>query len=424
MATDPAQPNASVARRPSSAFRPFGLSRDNALLGLAMLSAGGAIGCYQYILPLYASALGANPDQIGLTLAIGNSGAILGILAGGLFVNRFSYRSQICVAWLAYVPASILYVFAQSWETLALASFLDWATLFCIPALNAYIVLACEDESPGQAFTTVYAGITAGGAVTPVLGGILAATWGLRAPFVAALVLAVLSFGCILLIGERKPRRSLENDASESGSIIARLVRPFQDYRAALQNRAFRSLMLILSVIYLSTFIGVTLLPNYLHDRSGIDASLISAFGSAAAAIAVLASLVTGRLSNSVGIYRTVALTQLFIVGGLFLTVLAPGLGTWTMMVSGIGFALRGGTTAQQSLTRGTIATVVSDASAGPAYALQSLVFWIAQVVGAAVAGVVYALSPELPVVIAVVVGVPTVLLLGARSDAVAAKAV
>jgi predicted MFS family arabinose efflux permease len=389
-----------------------------------MLFAGGAIGCYQYILPLYASALGANPDQVGLTLAIGNSGAILGILAGGLFVNRYSYRSQICIGWLAYVPASILYVFAQSWGALALASFLDWATLFCVPALNAYIVLACEDESPGQAFTTVYAGITAGGAVTPVLGGILAATWGLRAPFVAALVLAMLSFGCIILIGERKPRRSLENDASESGTVIARLVRPFQDYRTALQNRAFRSLMLVLSVIYLSTFIGVTLLSNYLHDRSGIDASLISVFGSASAAFAVVASLVMGRLSQSFGINRVVALTQLLIVGGLLLTVLAPGLGSWLMVASGIGFALRGGTTAQQSLTRGTIATVVSEASSGPAYALQSLVFWVAQVVGAAVAGIVYAVSPELPVVIAVVVGLPTILLMGARPEAAPATAV
>jgi predicted MFS family arabinose efflux permease len=382
-----------------------------------MLFAGGAIGCYQYILPLYASALGANPDQVGLTLAIGNSGAIVGILAGGLFVNRYSYRSQICVGWLAYVPASILYVFAQSWEALALASFLDWATLFCIPALNAYIVLACEDESPGQAFTTVYAGITAGGAVTPVLGGILAATWGLRAPFVAALVLAVLSFGCILLIGERKPRRSPESVASDKGTLTARLVQPVRDYRTALYNPAFRSLMLVLSVIYLSTFIGVSLLSNYLHDRSGVDASLISVFGSASAVFAVVASLVMGRLSQSLGINRVVALTQLLIVGGLVLTVLAPGLGSWLLLASGIGFALRGGTTAQQSLTRGTIATVVSEASAGPAYALQSLIFWVAQVVGAAVAGVAYALSPELPVVIAVVVGVPTIVLMGARTE-------
>jgi predicted MFS family arabinose efflux permease len=421
MTYDPAQPHTTTPRRPRSALRPLGLSRDNALLGVAMFFAGGAIGCYQYILPLYTAALGANPDQVGLTLAVGNSGAIVGILAGGLFVNRFSYRGQIWVAWLGVVPAFSLYVFAQSWETVALESFIDWATLFCIPALNAYIVLACEDESPGQAFTTVYAGITAGSAVTPVFGGILAATWGLRAPFVAAVGFAVLSLGCVLLLRERKPRRSSENVASESRSLLARLVQPFQDYGTALHNRAFRSLMLILSVIYLSTFIGVSLLPNYLHDQSGIDASLISVFGSAAAAVAVVASLVMGRLSKSFGINRIVALTQLLILGGLLLTVLAPSLGAWLMVASGIGFALRGGTVAQQSLTRGTIATVVSEASSGPAYAFQSLLFWVAQVVGAAVAGVVYALSPELPVVIAVVVGVPTIILLGARAESIQA---
>jgi predicted MFS family arabinose efflux permease len=382
-----------------------------------MLLAGGAIGCYQYILPLYAAALGTNPDQVGLTLAIGNSGAIVGILAGGLFVNRFSYRGQICWAWLGVVPAYILYVFAQSWEAVALGTFLEWATLFCIPAMNAYIVLACEDESPGQAFTIVYAGITAGTAITPVVGGILAATWGLRAPFVAAVVLEVLSLGCVFLIREHTPRRSSETIAGEAGTFIQRLARPLQDYGAALRNSEFRNLMLILSVIYLSSFIGVSLQPNYLHDRGGIDASLISAFGSAAAAFAVVASLGLGRLSSSIGIDRIVALAQALILFGLVLTVVAAGLGAWLLVVSGIGFALRGGTTAQQSLTRGTIATVVSEASAGPAYAFQSLLFWIAQVVGAAVAGVAYAISPELPVVIAVIVGLPTIVMMATRPE-------
>jgi DHA1 family multidrug resistance protein-like MFS transporter len=408
-----------MATKPRSILRPLGLSRDNSILLLAMLLAGGAIGCYQYILPLYAAALGANPDQVGLTLAIGNSGAIVGIAAGGLFVNRFSYRGQIWVSWLLVIPAYILYVFAQSWEAVALGTFLEWATLFCIPALNAYIVLACEDESPGQAFTIVYAGITAGTAVTPVIGGILAATWGLRAPFVAAVVLEGLSLGCIFLIRERQPRRSADTVNEKGGSFLARLVRPFQDYRAALDNRAFRNLMLILSVIYVSSFIGVSLQPNYLHDRGGIDASLISVFGSAASAFSVVASVALGRWSSALGINRIVALTQALILIGLILTVLAPSLGPWLLVVSGIGFALRGGTNAQQSLTRGSIATVVSETSAGPAYAFQSLLFWIAQVVGAAVAGVAYAVGPELPVVIAVIVGLPTILLMGTRGESV-----
>jgi hypothetical protein len=128
------------------------------------------------------------------------------------------------------------------------------------------------------------------------------------------------------------------------------------------------------------------------------------------------ASLALGRLVRRLGVFRTLALAQLLVLGGLLLVLLASGLGALVLLASGVGFALRGGTQAQQNLTRGSIAAVVAEASAGPSYALQSTVFYLAQVLGPALAGVLYTRAPELPLLLALGVGVPVVLWLGVAS--------
>src|SRR5712692_1995256 len=120
-------------------FRPFGLSRDNALLALSTLFFGASFGFYQYVMPLFISSLGATPDQVGLALGIGNSGSVVSILVGGLFVERYSYRWQMIVSWAISAVATAMFVVAASWEMVAAALLLSTISLFGIPAFNAYI---------------------------------------------------------------------------------------------------------------------------------------------------------------------------------------------------------------------------------------------------------------------------------------------
>src|SRR6266567_6983944 len=116
-------------RRP---FRPMGLSPDNALLALSTLLFGASFGFYQYILPLFIASLGASPDQVGLALAIGNSGSVISLLIGGLFVERYSYRWQMIVSWAMSAVATGLFVVAWSWEIVAVALLLSTISLFGI----------------------------------------------------------------------------------------------------------------------------------------------------------------------------------------------------------------------------------------------------------------------------------------------------
>jgi predicted MFS family arabinose efflux permease len=403
-----------IRRRP---FRPLGLSRDNALLALSTLLFGASFGFYQYVLPLFIASLGASPDQVGLALAIGNSGSVVSILIGGLFVDRYSYRWQMIVSWGMSVVATAIFVVAWSWEVVALALLLSTISLFGIPAFNAYIIAAREGQDTAEALTTVFVGFTAGQTMTPTLGGWLIATSGMPAMFLASLACMVASTVAVVLVRER---RSAPADKPPEGASPRRrwqLGEPFRAYRTALDHGSLRGLLLVLAILYVATFTGVSLIPNYLHDRLGVEPAEVGLFGTGVAIVGIVGSLGLARVARRVGFFRTIGLAQGLVSGGIALILLAPGLGSYGVLAGGIGFSLRGAVQAQQTLSRAMIAGVVHGAGIGPAFALQSTAFNAAMVVGPALAGVFYTTDPALPLLLALGIGVPISLWLGVRSQ-------
>jgi predicted MFS family arabinose efflux permease len=387
--------------------RPLGLSRDNAWLAVSTLLLGASIGFYQYVIPLYVAELGASPDQVGLALAIGNSGGIVGLVVGGAIVNRFAYRPQIVLSWLVSVVSGIAFVAAWSWEIVALGLLLSTLSLIGIPAYNAYIVLARDGQDAAEALTIVYVGFTAGSAITPALGGWIIANAGMRPMFWVSLACVVASTIASAVIRER-PR---EAEASPESIGVRRkerwLVAPLRAYRNALAERSIQRLLLVASGLNLSTFVAVSLLPNYLHARLGLAPATVSALGTGAAIVGVVASLGLARASRQVGAYRALALSELLLVLGFGLTLLAPTLGGWSIVAGSGGFALRGGVQAQQAVARAAVAASASGARLGPSFALLSVVFNAALTMGPALAGPLYTLDPALPLVVGLVVGLP-----------------
>jgi predicted MFS family arabinose efflux permease len=404
------------SRRRLRGFRPLGLSRDNTFLALSTLLLGASFGFYQYVLPLFISSLGASPDQVGLALAIGNSGGIVSILVGGVFVDRFSYRWQMIVSWVLTAIGGGLFVVAGSWEVVALGLLLATLSLFAIPAMNAYIVLARDGQDTTPALTNVYVGFTVGMAITPALGGWIIAQSGMTAMFLASFLCVVASTVAVCVVRER-PASSVARPATvgQLAPGVRLIVAPLRTYAAPLRNAPLRTLLLVLVALYVSTYTGISLLPNYLQDRLGIASSTVGVFGSGAAVVAVVASLTLARFSTSLGTYRAMAVAQLMLVAGFALILGAPGLGGAAFVASGIGFSLRGGIQAQQALARGMVAAVAEEATIGPAFALQSTVFNAAMALGPALAGVFYALDPSLPAILALIVGVPFGVWLGTR---------
>jgi len=139
--------------------------------------------------------------------------------------------------------------------------------------------------------------------------------------------------------------------------------------------------------------------------------------GTGVALVGIVGSLGLARVARRLGFFRTLALAQLLVSGGIGLILLAPSLGSYGVLAGGVGFSFRGAIQAQQTLSRAMVAGVVHGAGIGPAFALQSTVFNVAMAVGPALAGVFYTTDPALPLLIALAVGIPISLWLGVRSQ-------
>jgi hypothetical protein len=133
----------------------------------------------------------------------------------------------------------------------------------------------------------------------------------------------------------------------------------------------------------------------------------VSALGTGAAIVGVVASLVLARSMVRLGGDRALAISEAMLVVGFALSLAAPSLGAWGIVAAGSGFALRGGVQAQQAVARATIATAASGSLLGPTFALLSIIYNSAITVAPALAGLIYTVDPALPLVIGVVVGLP-----------------
>jgi predicted MFS family arabinose efflux permease len=244
-------------------------------------------------------------------------------------------------------------------------------------------------------------------AVTPALGGWIIAIAGMRAMFLASLACIVASTVAAIVIREWPRATDVASPTADKKGAERWYMTTLHVYREALANRSIQRLFLIVGTLYLSTFVGVSLLPNFLHDRLGLDPSAVSALGTGAAIVGVAASLVLARSMRWLGEDRALAISEAMLVLGFALSLAAPSLGAWGIVAAGSGFALRGGVQAQQAVARAMIASAASGTLLGPTFALLSIIYNTAVTVGPALAGLVYTLDPALPLVVGVVVGVP-----------------
>jgi fucose permease len=91
---------------------------------------------------------------------------------------------------------------------LAIAMALGWLTVGCAPLVIA--VIPGESASEGSFTTAVAVSLLSaeliGGVLTPPLAGLAADAWGLQAPFLIAILLALIVAAAGLLLEETAPR--------------------------------------------------------------------------------------------------------------------------------------------------------------------------------------------------------------------------
>ena len=207
------------------------------------------------LLPLYGLALGATPVQLGLmtsAFAVANAVSQFGT---GFLNDRFGPRRFIAAGIATYSAANALIAAAPTAAALiafrAIAGFGAGANLV---SARLYISHVADRARLSFANSIISAASSAGNVAGPAIGGLLAAAFTLRAPFVAVAATSALAFIAALFLP--RPRIADAHDAAhgETTGFVDRSV-----------------LVLLVSNFFLNTGFGgwITSYAPYATERLG-----------------------------------------------------------------------------------------------------------------------------------------------------------
>jgi MFS family permease len=341
------------------------------------------IGLYLTLWPLYIESLGASPFEIGLLIGGYGLLRIALTLPSGIVADRASRRRLIIGTTFVSVPSVLGYGFAQEWWHLVPPYFLMAMSNFGLPALSSYIADAAGKDR-ARAFTLIYVvGPGAALILSPVIGGWLADTTSLRAPF---FISAVCYLGATIVFSFIRERPQAPTVGRSTGG-----------YREAVQQPAVRWVSALQFGVLAALTIGVTLLPNYLEDVHEIGIRTIGWFGGIAAVGSILLSLAISRLR-----FMTVS-------RGIALSTMSVGLVCALTLVSGnpwflaVAFLLRGGFSVAWSLFAAVLGDVTPPRLRGRAFALAEFLGGIGYGLAPFAAGALFGWRSGAPLVVTAV---------------------
>lgn len=150
--------------------------------------------------------------MIGLVLAAGAIGMIIGDVPAGALVGRLGQKRSMLIGIAGMALGTLAFTWASTvYELIVYAIFVGFASTLWNISRHAYLAEAAPSGRRGRAIA-IFGGINRMGSfVGPIVGGALAGALGLRAPFFlyAALALIALIFPMLYLVegSQRAPRR-------------------------------------------------------------------------------------------------------------------------------------------------------------------------------------------------------------------------
>jgi MFS family permease len=149
-------------------------------------------------------------------------GNLFGTLPSGFLIDRFGRRPVLIAGPLLTAVIAFWVANAHSFpELLVLRFFNGIATQMWLMARLAAISHNAAPGQRGRQVSWMFGSDNTGRLTGPVLGGFIAATWGLRAPFLVFAVLALVALIPTLLFSEDTPRPDRSSPATSRATTAA-----------------------------------------------------------------------------------------------------------------------------------------------------------------------------------------------------------
>ncbi|MCL6450152.1 MAG: MFS transporter [Acetobacteraceae bacterium] len=369
---------------------PRRLSRDLWILFLSFFLWCFGLGLFTQIWPLFMQDLGAGPVEIGVLYGVGYVVVTVTYVIGGVLADRFERRGLLIVTWAVSVPAMLFFAWARRWTDL-FPGIVLFNSFLCMPAFNAYVAARTRPEERAAAFTVVYASGPLGNLAAPALGGWLAARLGMRAVFLIAFAVCVVSTLVLLILSPQRPDQPSPAGAA-AGADAAESSRGSRAARDGGAGRRLPRLVPYFGLVALMYFVLIGPLPyvpTFLRDGRGLTVVHIGALGSVLACSELLISLALGGLGDRWGKPRTLALC-LGLFGLSMACLLMPG----GMGVVALAFVLRGFSRVVHSLATALVSDLSPQRSLGKGFGAFGAVTGLASAAAPYAAGWVYKATP------------------------------
>ena len=230
---------------------------------------------------------------------------IWGALADKKSRKMMAIRAAVCLA-ISYVWGGFV---STPWELFAMRCFQGFSAGLW-PACLAIMTSTAPREKMGWCLGLMQGGSTAGGVFGPLIGGVLAEIFGMRASFyLAGAALALIAVGLIVFIKEPEKREQTSSDKKKNDGGSLKL----------LKVPVIARMLFAAAIVQLAVMLVQPVLPLYIAELQGSMDKIVMVSGivfSVVGVSGIFAAPMWGRLGTNIG-YRWTLYLALF-GGGLF----------------------------------------------------------------------------------------------------------
>jgi len=205
------------------------------------------------ILPLYGLEFGASIVMVSMLVAAFAISRMCLDLPAGLLASKYHPKSLMLFGLALISSSSILCALAPNYWVLLVGRIIEGAgSAFYTTMSTTLLALSVPPESRGKYMSIFTAMLLLGGITGPGVGGLVAAAWGLRAPFYFYALVTAIGFVLVMLMVDRSA-------VEESGEKIS-----LKDVTRLMREPSFL-------LINLATF-------SLFFTRAGVTATLVPLF--------------------------------------------------------------------------------------------------------------------------------------------------
>lgn len=304
-------------------------------------------------------------------------------MPGAILADRFDRKKVMILSWILWLPVPYLLSNATYWNQLFPAMIL-YGVFIGTPSTTAYIASSARRDKTTLTFMLLSSSWSIGYIFSPTIGGYLAASVGMRIVF--RLVLLFYLMATIILFFIEEQRGTTERHLERGGE------------RATVKRRHIAAWTAFFALIFFVDVLTRPFIPTLLQDAYSFNEFQIGIFGSITFAGSALLGVLIGRIGDSAGNKVAIALSLAF--GAVSLTLLQ--LSSSLLILIPTSFMI-GATYAPWPLMNATISTIAPEKARWRWVALCQSMSMSAAFVAPYIGGNLYAVSPNLPFIVAIV---------------------